>query len=249
MLTAHFLSDFVLQPTVMAQKKNELGIRSPYLYLHISTTLLVLCLLLLLWQWWLWPVVLIITISHLIIDALKSLLTKTQWLKNRLDTWDLWIFLADQLLHLIIILFLWISFTGQFQIFIEKISIAFHNMKIWWLLLAYITLSFPSSVLISKITRRWSNQVENTDNQEFKGLLYAGKWIGIFERLLIFTFVMIGEFSGVGFLLAAKSVFRFGDLKNSSAHMKTEYIILGTLLSFSIAIFTGLIVKHYYILS
>ncbi|MGE5498336.1 MAG: DUF3307 domain-containing protein, partial [Syntrophothermus sp.] len=61
-LTAHFLSDFVLQPTVMAQKKNELGIRSPYLFLHISTTLLVLCLLLLLWHWWLWPVVLIITI-------------------------------------------------------------------------------------------------------------------------------------------------------------------------------------------
>lgn len=227
----------------MAQKKNESGIKSPYLFLHISITLLVLSLFLLLWQWWLWPVVLIITVSHLIIDALKSSFTKTNWFKSRLEISDLWIFLTDQFLHLVIILFLWLSFTGQFQIFTERMSAAFHNMKIWWLFLTYIILSFPSSILIGKITQRWNSQVGNNDKQEFQGLLYAGKWIGIFERLLIFTFIMTGEFSGVGFLLAAKSVFRFGDLKNSSEHMKTEYIILGTLLSFSIAIFSGVILK------
>jgi hypothetical protein len=40
----------------------------------------------------------------------------------------------------------------------------------------------------------------------------------------------------VGFLLAAKSVFRFGDLKDDHDRMRTEYVLIGTLLSFGIAI-------------
>jgi len=44
----------------------------------------------------------------------------------------------------------------------------------------------------------------------------------------------------VGFLLTAKSVFRFGDLKESKDRKLTEYILIGTLLSFGIAIIVGL---------
>ncbi|MDK2969458.1 MAG: hypothetical protein PWQ65_561, partial [Bacteroidota bacterium] len=43
-------------------------------------------------------------------------------------------------------------------------------------------------------------------------------------------------------LVAAKSVFRFGDLKDSGNRKLTEYILIGTLLSFGIAIVTGMIV-------
>ncbi len=86
---------------------------------------------------------------------------------------------------------------------------------------------------------KWNNQLENTE----KGLEDAGKWIGVMERFLIFTFIIINQISAIGFLLASKSVFRFGDLKNASDHKKTEYIIIGTFLSFSIAIVIGLIYK------
>ena len=45
------------------------------------------------------------------------------------------------------------------------------------------------------------------------------------------------------YLLAAKSVFRFGELRNNKELMHTEYILLGTFLSFTIAVVVGLVAK------
>lgn len=66
----------------------------------------------------------------------------------------------------------------------------------------------------------------------------AGRLIGSLERILTLTFVILGEFEAVGFLIAAKSILRFkdGDTK------KTEYVLIGTMLSFVIAIGIGIIV-------
>ena len=60
-------------------------------------------------------------------------------------------------------------------------------------------------------------------------------------NLLILTFVLTNNVEGVGFLLAAKSVFRFGELRKSDDVKTTEYILLGTFSSFTIAILTGFI--------
>ena len=54
--------------------------------------------------------------------------------------------------------------------------------------------------------------------------LHVGQYIGQLERTLIFLFVLIGQPTGVGFLVAAKSVFRFGDLKEHEDRMEAEYI-------------------------
>jgi len=51
--------------------------------------------------------------------------------------------------------------------------------------------------------------------------------------------ILLGQFAGVGFLLAAKSVFRFGDMRRQSDRKLTEYIMLGTLFSFSFGIAIG----------
>ena len=71
----------------------------------------------------------------------------------------------------------------------------------------------------------------------------AGKWIGMMERILIFTFILLNKLETIGFLLAAKSVFRFGDIKDTNDQKKTEYIIIGTFMSFMIAILAGIVVK------
>jgi hypothetical protein len=71
----------------------------------------------------------------------------------------------------------------------------------------------------------------------------AGKWIGIFERILVFTFVVSGHFEGIGFLIAAKSILRFNDIKGNEARKEAEYILIGTLMSFSFSILIGLLVK------
>lgn len=64
----------------------------------------------------------------------------------------------------------------------------------------------------------------------------AGRYIGMLERLFIFVFILSGELSAIGFLLAAKSVFRFGDLSKAKDRKLTEYILIGTFLSFGLAI-------------
>src|SRR5699024_1678830 len=69
-------------------------------------------------------------------------------------------------------------------------------------------------------------------------------YIGMLERVFIFVFIITGNWEGIGFLLAAKSIFRFGDLKDSKDRNLTEYILIGTLLSFGIVDATALLVIH-----
>ncbi|PZP43508.1 MAG: DUF3307 domain-containing protein, partial [Pseudopedobacter saltans] len=45
---------------------------------------------------------------------------------------------------------------------------------------------------------------------------------------------------GIGFLFTAKSIFRFNDLSRENDRNYTEYIIIGTLISFAFATFSGL---------
>lgn len=76
---------------------------------------------------------------------------------------------------------------------------------------------------------------------DHKSLPNAGKYIGIIERLFVLIFIILGRWEGIGLLITAKSVFRFNDLKESNSRKLTEYILIGTLLSFGLAIVTGLI--------
>ncbi|MCL2133397.1 MAG: DUF3307 domain-containing protein, partial [Bacteroidales bacterium] len=75
-----------------------------------------------------------------------------------------------------------------------------------------------------------------------QGLEKAGRWIGYLERILILCFILLKYYEGIGFLLAAKSIFRFGELTKIQERAYTEYILIGTLLSFTIALFIGLII-------
>jgi RsiW-degrading membrane proteinase PrsW (M82 family) len=61
------------------------------------------------------------------------------------------------------------------------------------------------------------------------------------ERLFVFGFIVTTHWEAVGFFLAAKSVFRFGDLKEAKDRKLTEYMLIGTLLSFGFAILISLI--------
>ncbi len=72
-----------------------------------------------------------------------------------------------------------------------------------------------------------------------KGLPNAGQLIGQLERFLIVLFVITGNVTGVGFLLTAKSVFRYGDIKDDDTQRRTEYYLIGSLASFTFAIVVG----------
>ena len=228
-LVAHFLSDFIFQPTKWAIDKDKNGFRSWHLYIHVIITAATLFIFL--WDLKLWDLILIISLLHFIIDFTKSAIKRT----------NIWVFITDQLLHLLVIITVWLVYTDQCDKSLELFYSFINNSKFWWLLLAYTLLTIPTSVLIGKMTNKWSNEL-NCSSQ-VKGLEDAGKWIGIIERVLIFTLIIVNQLSVIGFLIAAKSVFRFGDLKDSTDQKKTEYIIIGTFISFLLAILMGLVIQ------
>jgi hypothetical protein len=87
------------------------------------------------------------------------------------------------------------------------------------------------------VMSRWKLNEDDQDDS----LNDAGKYIGILERLFVFGFILMSQWGAIGFLLTAKSVFRFGDLSKAKDRKLTEYILIGTLLSFGIAILIGLL--------
>ena len=68
----------------------------------------------------------------------------------------------------------------------------------------------------------------------------AGKWIGILERVLVLTFVLTAQFQAIGFLIAAKSILRISVKSEAHARLLSEYVLVGTFISFAIAILIGL---------
>jgi hypothetical protein len=108
------------------------------------------------------------------------------------------------------------------------------------ILVLYIIQVQPIGWLMKKLTRRWREEIE-VPGAERDSLASAGLWIGALERLLIVTFVLMHEYSAIGFLIGAKSLLRFGDASKINARKQSEYILIGTLLSFCFAMFTAMI--------
>jgi hypothetical protein len=76
------------------------------------------------------------------------------------------------------------------------------------------------------------------------GALPTAAWSLAGSRFLIYLFVLSGQLAGVGFLVAAKSVFRFGELKEHHNRLEAEYITIGTLMSFSWGLAASLITRQ-----
>lgn len=221
---AHLIGDFFIQPNAWVKSKEQKKWRSPFLYLHVLTHF---CLLLLLTgSFTLWKEALIIAVCHLIIDAAKLQFQKDATKR----TW----FFADQGLHLLSIAIVW----GCKEHIVFSVN-TFTGIQTLTITTAVLFLMRPASFIIKTVISRWvpdTSPAHSTDSLE-----NAGQLIGIMERLMVLIFVLLNQWEGVGFLLAAKSVFRFGDLKEAKDMKLTEYVLIGTFLSFGLAILTGLI--------
>ena len=223
-LLAHLMGDFLLQPTSWVKNKEKRKIKSKFLYFHFLVHTLLLMLLVFRIDFI--PYAILLGVIHILIDLLKlylqSEVTKRIW------------FLIDQILHIFSILFLIILYDN---IIINNYSLV---PQFWPILTALLFLTVPASITIKNLISIWTPNTNDTKQD----LENAGTYIGILERLFIFLFILIGQFSAIGFLLAAKSIFRFGDLTKSKDRKLTEYVLIGTLLSFGIAIVTGLATKY-----
>jgi hypothetical protein len=219
LILAHLLTDFVFQPGRWIESRNKKHFQSVYLYLHGLITAVVALLLIGIHYWW---IALIILVTHILIDGWKSYRPiKTKY------------FLIDQCLHLIVILVCW------YFIFLNKEDLIaawdiINTPKTLVGITAYVFVSFPAGILIGQLTKKWREQIADAP-----ALGNAGKWIGIIERIVILTLVFNHQYEAIGLLIAAKSLLRFSEANRPE--IKTEYLLIGTLISITIAILTGLV--------
>lgn len=228
LLLAHVLGDFMLQPKAWIRDKQLHKFRSLSLYKHISVHAALLVLAFRFDPTYLFSAILIL-LSHALIDIGKS------YFEGKAS--PLFLFLFDQTAHVLAILL-------ALSIHFPLSEWAFPPMepgRVVGFLLALLIVSQVSAVLMSKVMNSW--QLEEDDKRD--SLDRAGWYIGILERCFVFVFILLDQWSAIGLLIAAKSVFRFGDLTKAKDRKLTEYMLIGTLLSFGLAMLTGLAFQYF----
>lgn len=218
-ILAHLIGDFVLQTDTAVKDLSEKKFRSKYLYLHYVIHFVLLWI----FTGLLLPSLILSTI-HIVLDIF------TKFYLNR-EKYSFPVLVFDQLLHLLSI-GIFVHCFYKYDISWDKVF----STQNYLLLTVLVLITFTGSVFIKNIMNYFSKF--KTDEL---GSMNAGKMIGILERLFIFTFIVIHFWEGIGFLLAAKSILRFGDLKENKDIQLSEYVLIGTLLSFGWAILFGLL--------
>lgn len=226
LVLAHFIGDFILQPEKWVLHKETHKHKSKFLYWHILIHFAALLIVLQLhFKYWL--AILIIIVSHYIIDVIKLHLKSK--LNGRL------LFSLDQVAHILIIALV----VSIYEPYAFKIT-NLYNSNFLLLVTALIGVTSVSSIIMKTVISKW-NLKEDKDEDSLEN---AGAYIGMLERLFVFTFIITHNWEGIGFLIAAKSVFRFSDLSKAKDRKLTEYILIGTLLSFGLAILFGIGYEH-----
>ena len=244
LITGHLLGDFVVQSDHMAARKTQ---SIAWLWLHTlqvaGFTWLFFGSIQALW------IVCAVTVLHFLTDMIRIEIVSAYSRRHSKDKLRIFrfifrMFIADQIFHATAIAAIWyLSASIQWAVATQNIWVTLfgnHYIK-GLLLLSGISASVWGAghalklqlVLFPPIT------IESGDD----GLPRGGRIIGMLERMLIFIFVMAGKPEGVGFLIAAKSVFRIGDLTNREDRHRAEYIMIGTLFSFTYAIILAFITQ------
>ena len=220
---AHLFTDFLFQPDKKAQEKNDLGFKSKFLKWHI---------LIAFGLSWLFSFQLnfvygaiVIALSHWVVDGIKKHLNNHAKIQK-------YTFFIDQILHLFLIISVVFLFNKYFEISpLFNFSI---NIRYLLIFVSYLICTKPANIFIKEIFVAFEITFKENDD-----LPNAGKLIGIIERWLVLTFILLNQFEAVGFLIAAKSILRY---KNDDV-LKTEYVLIGTMLSFGISIALGVIIN------
>ncbi|RUO26298.1 DUF3307 domain-containing protein [Aliidiomarina minuta] len=236
LILAHILGDFYFQKNSWVACRQENHLKSPALYKHLLVHLVFTSLALLFApiaiSWQLPAAVALVVISHFIIDLIKSYLRP-----NLLNL------VLDQLVHFLVLLFIWAWLDNLGWELVYELGYILLSPETLLLIAIYLIAATPTSILISTALKSYTRQLENAEDPQ--GLEKAGRLIGYTERWLIISFVLVGQYTGIGFLLAAKSIFRFGDLTSNHERRLTEYMLLGTLFSFAVALALGGIARYW----
>lgn len=105
----------------------------------------------------------------------------------------------------------------------------------------YVAVIFGGGRFIEKVSASFREHLRDTEKL---GLPNAGKYIGWFERALILTALLAGYGDAIGFLLAAKALARYPELKAGHEGF-ADYFLIGTTTSVAVALVGGLVIQWF----
>jgi hypothetical protein len=222
---AHLLSDFVFQSQKWSDAKESRIFSLTHVY-HIIVVGIVSYILS--FDPGFWSAALLLTVIHFLTDILKSwLIIKSKTNKNY--------FFTDQFIHILSIIGIVYAYSLVYGI---NFLIDF-DIKTIAIIAGFVLCAKPSNIVIKYLFKAFSIEtpMETSDNPDETSLPNAGKLIGIVERFLALALIIMGQYGAVGLIIAAKSILRINGIQ------KSEYILVGTLLSFGIAIFSGILIN------
>ena len=242
LLAAHAIGDFLLQSTALVQRKARLR---PLAFLEHGLVHAVLA-----WMlcgfWTLWSIPVAVFALHVVIDLVKELLRRHHRRRDTLDApRQLALFTGDQIAHLLSLFLLsaWISIdVGPDDRWWTPEAVTGY-LAVLVFVAGWIVTVRTGSIVIGLAVARYrpdlrdeSTAQEGLVTTESRGLEGGGQMIGALERTLTFFFVLLEIYAGIGFLLAAKSILRFGEVNDPHNRREAEYIIIGTFMSFTWAL-------------
>lgn len=223
LITAHFLGDFIFQTDKDVKNKNSYLVFGKHIIIVTGLSYLLLGV----WNCLFIPIA--ILTSHIIIDLIKRIF------KND----SLILFILDQLAHYLVIII--ISYYVVNNIENEKLYLFWNYLfgvnyiKLLVVTTSVILITKFSSIIISYIIKPFQLKIFKAENNN-KDEIKTGRIIGYLERIIILVLFFAGLPTIVGFLITAKSILRYGEIKNNNDKVMVEYILIGTLLSFSVGI-------------
>lgn len=231
LVAAHLVADFLLQTNWLVDRKSKVC----GMALHIGCVVVIAFLALGFLDAGILGAVLV---THLAMDVIK-----THWLPK-----TLWSFLLDQAVHLAVIAVLAVCFpAAASQGWWDRMEAP--DQAIYYGGLAALSGLILSVLVGGIVIGMLMDPLARSINDTQKGLKNGGRYIGWLERGLALVFFLIGQPEGIGLLLAAKSVLRFGDIAQTKEREHTEYVVIGTMLSFgwalAVAVVTKAVVHHW----
>ena len=222
LLCAHAVGDFLFQTGWMVDHKHNGWV----LVLHVAVVTLLSAAFL---GGLPWLVLGVVFVTHLGMDALK-----VHGLGN-----DLRAFSMDQALHLVVMpaLAAMVPSAAANGIWSEWLSsperLLFLQAQV--VLIALIVGLRVGGIVIGLMMNPFVCQLDDQEGIE-QGLTGAGRRIGVIERALVIILMLSGHGGGVGFVIAAKSILRFGEIREAKHRKLAEYILIGTFASFAWAL-------------
>jgi hypothetical protein len=231
---AHLLTDFVFQTTRIVSHKHH-GEWRGYLthgVTHCAAVLVIVALA----DTRLLPtlsfqlVAVSLSLVHLLVDWAKVTLTKSRRISDNAIT-----FVVDQAIHLVTVIgAVFILVHPSLQTIVLWFNRArFLQESILLVSVVYVLVIFGGGYFIRVHIGPLWKEGEGQTRKEHEEVVNAGLYIGWLERFLVLTALFLQSPATVGFILAAKSIARYPELKSVRF---AEYFLIGTLLSIGIAI-------------